>query len=393
LAAARARPGRRQGLALAAGALTALCAGCDAEYVVGALGLAAPVAVRVGSGPLAVALADLDGDGAVDAAVLDATPQVCTLRGHNDGTLTPAACVPVAAPAAALGLAALAAAGRTSLLVAGQKLDVYTADSELMPALAATYPLAGTAAALQTAAVAPCDRGSDPCRCRPAVLVGDGAASEIALFYANQACDGSLAGPQHYPVGAPPVAVTAADLDGDGAAELVSASRAAPPLTVLGPRGVATFTRCTAGRAAPASAQPSAVAALDLDRDGSRVLVVADQATATLRLLRASRSGPLTLDCGDGADAQVAVAADPVALATADLDGDGAEDLVVAHGTPAGLSVLLGTPGALASPRVFPLGSALTGVAVGDLNQDGRPDVVAASRGDATVVVLRGAYR
>ena len=98
-----ARVGGRRGFSLgrALGSLLLALAvvGCDADYIVGATGLHLLDSPKVGAAPFAVALGDLDGDGAWDAAVLDATPQLCTLQGNNDGTLTRRRCVLLAEPA------------------------------------------------------------------------------------------------------------------------------------------------------------------------------------------------------------------------------------------------------------------------------------------------------
>ena len=366
--------------------------GCDQEYVVGASGLTAIPGAAVVSAPTAVALGDLDGDGALDAAYLDAASQVCTLRGHSDGSLVPAVCVPLGEPAAALGIAALGPTAQATLLVAGRSLTAYTAQPDLTPTLPVRYPLTGAATALRLAYVR-CDGAAELGGCRRDVLVSDGSASEVAVFFASASADGSLRGPQRFPVGIKPVALLFADLDGDGSAELITASPGSVPLTILGARGVAGFTGCSDGRVQPVLGRPSALAALDLDHDGRRVLVVADAADASLRLFRVARAGVFTLDCGEAAESRLPVAADPLALATADFDGDQVEDLLIAHGSPSGLSLLLTGPGGLRAPRVYAVGSAIRGIAVDDLDHDGRPDVVIASSGDKTIRILRSTFR
>ncbi len=365
--------------------------GCDAQYVVGAAGLIELPGPRLDAAPIAVALGDLDGDGALDGAVLLATQQLCVLRGQGDGSLAPGVCVPLAEPTAALAVTELAAPAQTSILVAGHLLAAYTARPELTPTGTVRYPLTGGATALLPAYVK-CDGAKELGGCRRDVLVSDGTAGEVAVFFADTDADGGgLRGPQRFPVDPGPVALLFTDLDGDGAAELVTANRGAVPLTVLSQRGVATFSGCGDGRAQPFLRRPSAVAALALEDADSRVLIVADADDASLRLLRVASLVPLALDCG--AATRLAVAPDPLALATADFDGDGHDDLLIAHGSPPGLSLLLWAAGGLQAPRFFPVGAAVRGLALGDLDRDGRPDVVVASSGDSTVRVLRSAFR
>lgn len=76
---------------------------------------------------------------------------------------------------------------------------------------------------------------------------------------------------------------------------------------------------------------------------------------------------------------------DPRALAVTDLDGDGRNDLIAgsANGGTGLVSVLRGTgAGAFAAPLSSPYGLGTAGgvgaLAVGDLNGDARPDVLAA---------------
>ena len=78
-----------------------------------------------------------------------------------------------------------------------------------------------------------------------------------------------------------------------------------------------------------------------------------------------------------------------VAVAAADFDGDGKEDLAVADGDTDSVTVLFGLGnGAFAAPVRFPAGLAPSNVAAADLNGDGRPDLVVANGVGGTVNVL-----
>src|SRR5207302_1073188 len=85
----------------------------------------------------------------------------------------------------------------------------------------------------------------------------------------------------------------------------------------------------------------------------------------------------------------------PVSVAVADLNGDGVPDVVLADNNLAGtVTVLLNTtvPGAtvctFTSHAEFTVGANPTSVAVGDVNGDGRPDLVVDNNGSANVSVL-----
>jgi hypothetical protein len=178
-------------------------------------------------------------------------------------------------------------------------------------------------------------------------------------------------------------AVVAADLDGDCADDLAVARGGVVELWWRAGRG---FTR---GPDLPGAAD--ALAAADVDGDGD--LDLATGVGATLTLWRGDGVGGFAVAAG-GLDPRGAVTA-VTALAFGDLDRDGHADLLVGQGggpvvallgDPAGAGVLTAAPGAVpATPR------AVAALTLGDLDGDGADDaVVAVVSAPPRVLINRG---
>src|SRR5262249_48787736 len=83
----------------------------------------------------------------------------------------------------------------------------------------------------------------------------------------------------------------------------------------------------------------------------------------------------------------------PISLAVGDLNRDGKPDLVTANIVSNDVSVLLGdgAGGFGFSRSDFPAGIGPVSVAIADLNLDGKPDLAVANREDGTISILLNA--
>ena len=262
-------------------------------------------------------------------------------------------------------------------------------------------------------------------------LLAASLAAALCLLPAGTATAASFQAPVSQPVGAGPVGLLAADLDRDGAVDIVTADQGADGITVLlgdGDGGFAvTPGYLTGGRA-------SAVAAADLNRDGALDLVVANERDDTLTVLLGDGGGAFSIEgdlattkkptwvgvgdldsdghddivsvgwvwgdavvhlgLGDGtfaAGVSYSVGSKPGGGVLADLDGDGDLDLVTADYQGGDVKVMLGDGlGGFESVAPFAAGSGPRAVLVHDLDRNGTPDIVVSNQGGDSVSILYG---
>jgi hypothetical protein len=92
-----------------------------------------------------------------------------------------------------------------------------------------------------------------------------------------------------------------------------------------------------------------------------------------------------------GAATTIAAGTNPTSVAIGDVNRDGRSDLVVTNGTPGTISVLLATgDGTFGAPTSFTVGAGPAAVALGDLNRDGILDAVVANLTGGSISVLLG---
>jgi hypothetical protein len=203
--------------------------------------------------------------------------------------------------------------------------------------------------------------------------------------------------PVHYAVGQFPQSVAVGDLNGDGRPDLISANNGSNSISVLLGTGGGSF-----GAKADFDTRfrPYSVAVADLNRDGKLDVVTANSTVfVDYNTGVQTDSNRVSVFLGDGAGrfasrSDVVTLSRPRALALGDLDSDGNLDVGVASSVPYGgsVSVLLGNgDGSLRSEeRLYMAGRGAASVAIGDLNGDGRPDMVSANSEANNVSVFLG---
>jgi hypothetical protein len=207
----------------------------------------------------------------------------------------------------------------------------------------------------------------------------------------------SFAPPITFPVGIQPRAVTVADFNNDGKPDILvvnqgssSTSSSQSSVSVLLGNGNGSFQPAittNVQNSGPGNGNAVSVAVGDFN--GDHRLDVA--------LNTAGPDGPaveILLGKGDGSFQPnheiLSVGQTPLSVAAGDFDGNGALDLVTAN-SQGTLSLLLGNGDGTFRPRVdMAVGGAPRAVAVGDFNGDGRPDVAVAQQLTNTVSVLLG---
>jgi hypothetical protein len=199
------------------------------------------------------------------------------------------------------------------------------------------------------------------------------------------------------PVAASQFQVFIADMNGDTKPDLVLAENAARFVVVLQttPMGAnaPTFGPPTT---IPTQISTNALAVGDINGDGSQdVVTVQTETTTDLVTIFLNTSSPGATVPTFAAGFDVPTCQRPVALALGDLDGDGRADLAAACFNAGRVSVLANrTPPGANQPSIlahadFATRSSPFFVAIGDFNADGRPDVVASEVNVASATLLQ----
>src|SRR5258708_3238165 len=189
--------------------------------------------------------------------------------------------------------------------------------------------------------------------------------------------DGTFKPAVNYATGPNSLSVAPGDFNGDGKLDLVAANEAfqgQSSLSLLSGNGDGTFKTATTINL---NALPIAVAAADINGDGKTDLVV-------LTLSTTGNGGGFSILLGNGdgtfkpeVDTLLSEAGRYVAVG--DFNKDGLPDLAISHFNQNTVSIFLGTAGGAFGPEAEYLVSTNPGaLVIDDINGDGNPDVVIA---------------
>jgi hypothetical protein len=339
----------------------------------------------VGSGPVAIASGDFNGDGFPDRAVVNSgSNTVSILLGTGDGNFQPAVNYSAGGFPTAIVAGDFNHDGHLDLAVAdygeavgfgGVSILLGQGDGTFVAG--ATYPMG-----YDPAAIVAGDLDGDG-NLDLAVLISFPPSSSLYLNILRGGGDGSFKPGTNFLAGISTGTgyLAVGDFTGNGSLDLVvfPSSVSNTNTYIFFNDGSGNFTSenvcCTAGALS--------VAVADFNNDGK--LDIAEANTNGLTIWLGKGDGTFSLASSPS------VGNNPIGLAAGDLNGDGNVDLITANSTDGTASVLLGKgDGTFASSATYAVGNQPTSLALTDLNGDGKLDVTVVNGADNNVQVLLG---
>jgi Concanavalin A-like lectin/glucanases superfamily/Bacterial Ig domain/FG-GAP-like repeat/Regulator of chromosome condensation (RCC1) repeat/Immunoglobulin domain/IPT/TIG domain len=344
-----------------------------------------------------VAAGDLDGDGRPDIVFCNAYDATLTIYPNIVSFSSPPRVVPVISnftpPSAAAGNVVTISGTNFSLIASNNIVYFGAVRAAVLSASSINLTVAVPVGATH-APIAVTVNGLTACANQPFMptFAGDGSGISAASFAPRQ----DLAS------GNGPIRVIVADLDGDGKPDLVVANDYNNSISLY--RNISTNGSLTASSFSPrvdlvtppGNYSPYGIVVADVDGDGKLDIVTSDFDKALVSVYRntcapgdiSSNSFATRMDFATGFQ--------PQGVEVRDIDGDGRPDLLVANSGDGTVSILhnTGVAGSLTTNSFAPkidiiTGSRCSGVAVRDLDGDGKPDVMTANALSNTTSLLR----
>lgn len=347
-----------------------------------------------GNHPNVPIIADFNGDGILDMAVSNnqtTGSQVSVFLGIGSGSFSGATNYTAASSCGAGGTAPCDPEG----MVAGDFNDDGYLDLAVANRGDATITILLGSADGTFTVLTPTSTGSQPY----AIAAGDfnqdgkldlavacqgplGGPGFVDILLGNN--DGTFAVPAQYGSIGLPEGIALADFNGDGYLDLAVSDFNNNEIWLLTGTGSGTF---SSGTAYPTAQEPAGLVANDFNSDGYTDLAVADLMSNAVSILLNSKTSSIFLSHVD-----FAIQGGGYFLGSADLTGSGIPSLSTADYSSNVFSSLFGNGDGTFQPYLSystdPSATSVFGLAVADLNADGRYDVVTTDAPDDLVEVL-----
>jgi hypothetical protein len=349
------------------------------------------------SRPISMTVADVNSDGRPDAVVANTninTPGLGVLLGNGSGgfTLYASKAIPGATPYLSnVAVADVNGDGKLDALVCATTYSA-TNPSKLLVLFGngtgdftqASSPSIGTNSEPSSVVVA--DVNADG---KPDALVTDYSSSRLLVLLGNGAGIFTLqATASSTGAGSGPKSVVVADANGDGKLDALTANAYDGTIGVLLGNGTGGFTlQANSPVVGPGGSTQSLVIA-DVNKDGKLDVLAGDSGANTLAVLLGNGAGGFT----SYGSFPTTAGSIPLNVDVADINGDGKLDAVTTNYDNS-ISLLLGngsggfTAQATRLVPVTPLNN-IFGLSLADVNKDGRPDVTAVNSANSTLIVF-----
>jgi hypothetical protein len=180
--------------------------------------------------------------------------------------------------------------------------------------------------------------------------------------------------------------VAAVDVNGDGKPDIIVANFETNNVGVLLNSGTGTFNAQTTYATGTGSTSVG-LAVVDVNSDSKPDIIVANGGTNNVGVLLNSGNGMFTAQT----TYSTGTGSSPHVVAVVDVNGDSKPDIIVANYGTNNVGVLLNSGnGTFTAPMTYATGtgSSPNGLAVVDVNRDGKPDIIVANEGTNNVGVL-----
>lgn len=351
-------------------------------YYYGTLSFDPAAKTSVGGTPTSIAITELENNAKPDLVVTDnsSVGQLITLSGNGNGTFLTPAKYPSGISAYGLKVLDLDADGFN---------DVVVTNASSMPSGVGIHTNSKTGTFPSRVPVV---TGDIPFAVDAKDVNGDGyidlivangggSSNNLALLMGKGS--GTYAAPVNLTAGTIPRSVIFVDVNKDGKTDIVAANESTANVSVLLGDGTGVFGN---KKDFQAGSGPYTVAATDFNSDGNIDLIVCNSRDATISLLTGVGDG--TFNPPKNTSLGTANVSLPYNIAIGDINGDGKPDVVSAIYAEQQIGITYNANGLFGTTTKLPASGFPRGVAIGDLNGDGTTDIVSANSTDGSISII-----